>query len=73
VALDGVGCGTGETVLVAQGSVARDAGVVQGPTDAAVVAIVDSVENGNLSPSARQRQLGQAEQQRQLEEPKGSG
>ncbi|MGQ0846499.1 MAG: EutN/CcmL family microcompartment protein [Sporichthyaceae bacterium] len=44
VAVDLVGAGVGEVVLVARGSAARvSAGTQEVPTDAAVVAIVDSV------------------------------
>jgi ethanolamine utilization protein EutN len=42
VAVDTVGAGEGDLVLVATGSAARSlAGTVDSPTDAAVVAIVD--------------------------------
>jgi ethanolamine utilization protein EutN len=44
VAVDYAGAGTGEVVLVARGSAARvDAETSHIPTDAAVVAIVDSI------------------------------
>ena len=43
VAYDTVGAGDGELVLVAQGSAARMAARVDGPIDAATVAIVDSL------------------------------
>jgi ethanolamine utilization protein EutN len=46
VAVDTVGAGDGELVLVAQGSAAREAVRVQGPIDAAIVAIVDSLNVG---------------------------
>ncbi|MFI3208686.1 MAG: EutN/CcmL family microcompartment protein [Eubacteriales bacterium] len=42
VAIDNVGAGIGETVLVAQGSAARiGCGVENAPIDAAIVGIVD--------------------------------
>jgi ethanolamine utilization protein EutN len=43
VAVDTVGAGDGELVLVAQGSAAREAIRTPGPIDAAIVAIVDSL------------------------------
>ena len=43
VAVDSVGAGEGELVLVAQGSPARAAARIEGPVDAAIVAIVDSL------------------------------
>lgn len=43
VAVDLVGAGTGEVVLVATGGAARVAAGAEAPTDRAVVAIVDSV------------------------------
>ena len=46
VAVDTVGAGDGELVLVAQGSAAREAVRVVGPIDAAIVAIVDSLNVG---------------------------
>ena len=46
VAVDTVGAGDGELVLVAQGSAARAAVRVQGPIDAAIVAILDSLTVG---------------------------
>jgi microcompartment protein CcmK/EutM len=46
VAVDTVGAGDGELVLVAQGSAAREAVRVQGPIDAAIVAILDSLTVG---------------------------
>jgi ethanolamine utilization protein EutN len=46
VAVDTVGAGDGELVLVAQGSAAREAVRVIGPIDAAIVAIVDSLNVG---------------------------
>lgn len=43
VAVDNVGCGIGETVLVAKGSAARiGIGKEESPIDAAIVGIVDS-------------------------------
>jgi ethanolamine utilization protein EutN len=61
VATDIIGAGTGELVLVAQGSAAR-VGLHgdQAPTDAAVVAIVDAVEEGNLTPGQKQKALQSA-------------
>ncbi len=45
VAVDLVGSGEGEIVLVSQGSAARvDAGASAIPTDAAIIAIVDSAQ-----------------------------
>ena len=42
VAIDNIGAGIGETVLVAQGSAARiGCGVPDAPVDAAIVGIVD--------------------------------
>ena len=47
VAVDTVGAGVGEVVLVATGSAARvAAATASAPTDAAIVGIVDSVERG---------------------------
>lgn len=44
VAVDLVGAGDGDVVLIASGSAARiDAGTAAVPTDAAIVAIVDNV------------------------------
>ncbi|HJQ47145.1 MAG TPA: EutN/CcmL family microcompartment protein [Amycolatopsis sp.] len=43
VAVDVVGAGTGEVVLVTRGGAARVAAGAEAPTDRAVVAIVDSV------------------------------
>ena len=43
VAVDAVGAGEGEIVLVAHGSAARAAARIEGPVDAAIVAIVDSL------------------------------
>jgi ethanolamine utilization protein EutN len=45
VAVDTVGAGTGELVLVVQGSAARHTVVTDAtPTDAAIVGVVDSLE-----------------------------
>lgn len=45
VAVDTIGAGTGETVLVVEGSSARHvAGKPQGAMDAAIIGIIDSVE-----------------------------
>jgi microcompartment protein CcmK/EutM len=41
-----VGAGDGELVLVAQGSAAREAVRVVGPIDAAIIAIIDSLNVG---------------------------
>jgi ethanolamine utilization protein EutN len=46
VAVDTVGAGDGELVLVAQGSAAREAVRAIGPIDAAIVAILDSLTVG---------------------------
>lgn len=47
VAVDTAGAGTGDVVLVAEGSAARvAAGSHAAPTDAAIVGIVDSIEIG---------------------------
>jgi microcompartment protein CcmK/EutM len=46
VAVDTVGAGDGELVLVAQGSSAREAIRTPGPIDAAIIAIVDSLTVG---------------------------
>jgi ethanolamine utilization protein EutN len=46
VAVDTVGAGDGELVLVAQGSAAREAVRDLGPSDAAIIAIVDSLNVG---------------------------
>ncbi len=44
VAIDNVGAGIGETVLVAQGSAARiGCGMESAPIDAAIVGIIDEV------------------------------
>lgn len=48
VAVDSVGAGSGEIVLVSKGSSARNAlGKPNAPIDAAIVGIVDSVEVNN--------------------------
>lgn len=49
VAVDSVGAGTGEIVLVAKGSSARyfSTGKKDSPIDAAIVGIVDTVETGD--------------------------
>jgi len=45
VALDTVGAGMGETVIVVRGSSARQAeGMTAVPVDASIIAIVDSIE-----------------------------
>ena len=43
MAVDTVGAGDGELVLVAQGSAAREAIRTPGPIDAAIVGILDSL------------------------------
>lgn len=49
VAVDMVGAGTGETVLVITGSSARySAGGVDSPVDASIVGIVDYIELGDV-------------------------
>lgn len=57
VATDHVGAGTGELVLVTRGSAARTGLVGDVPTDAAIVAIVDSVERGNQTPNQKRLAL----------------
>lgn len=45
VAVDAVGAGTGELVLVAEGSAARQCGTTTGqPVDAVIMGILDSLE-----------------------------
>ncbi len=45
VAIDSVGAGVGEVVLIVRGSSARQAGgLAKVPTDSSIVAIVDSIE-----------------------------
>jgi microcompartment protein CcmK/EutM len=47
VAVDSVGCGTGELVLYASGSSARQTRTTDGrPVDAVIMAIVDTVDVG---------------------------
>lgn len=47
VAVDAVGAGEGELVLLVQGSSARQTGMTEGtPVDATIVSIVDYVERG---------------------------
>ncbi|MBI5597503.1 MAG: EutN/CcmL family microcompartment protein [Elusimicrobia bacterium] len=47
VAVDSVGAGEGEFVLLVQGSSARQTGMTEGtPVDCTIVAIVDTVEQG---------------------------
>ncbi|MCD6557267.1 MAG: EutN/CcmL family microcompartment protein [Bacteroidales bacterium] len=49
VSLDTVGAGLGEIVFYASGSGARQTSVTQGvPTDASIVAIVDSIEKDGV-------------------------
>ena len=59
VAVDTVGAGDGELVLVAQGSAAREAIRVVGPIDAAIVAILDSLTVGGKRTYTRRRPLNQ--------------
>lgn len=48
IAVDSVGAGTGEVVIVAKGSSARYAiGKTEAPIDASIVGIVDTVETCN--------------------------
>ncbi|MBW4519263.1 MAG: EutN/CcmL family microcompartment protein [Scytolyngbya sp. HA4215-MV1] len=50
VALDNVGAGVGEWVLVSRGSAARQVpGSDKRPADAAVIAIIDTISAGNRS------------------------
>jgi ethanolamine utilization protein EutN len=46
VAVDPIGAGLGETVLVVEGSSARKATSAEGPVDLAIVGIVDEVTIG---------------------------
>ena len=47
VAVDGVGAGSGELVLIAEGSAARHGGTTTGqPVDALIIGILDSLEAG---------------------------
>ena len=46
VAIDLVGSGEGEIVLVTRGSAARISGAAEVPTDAAIIAVVDTVQIG---------------------------
>ncbi len=49
VAMDSLGCGTGQLVLISQGSSARMAdGMKQVPTDAVIVGIVDEAVVGDV-------------------------
>lgn len=47
VAIDLVGAGEGEIVLVTRGSAARVSGTKEVPTDAAIVAVVDTIQIGS--------------------------
>ena len=47
VAVDLVGAGEGEIVLVTRGSAARIPDATKVPTDAAIIAVVDTVQIGN--------------------------
>jgi ethanolamine utilization protein EutN len=47
VAIDLVGAGEGEIVLVTRGSAARVSDATDVPTDAAIIALVDTVQTGN--------------------------
>jgi len=44
IAVDSIGAGVGETVLVATGSSARNASRLDGVADATVVGIIDTIE-----------------------------
>jgi len=46
VAIDLVGAGEGEVVLVTKGSAARVSDATNVPTDAAIIAVVDTVQIG---------------------------
>jgi microcompartment protein CcmK/EutM len=46
VAIDLVGSGEGEIVLVTRGSAARVSGALDVPTDAAIIAVVDTIQIG---------------------------
>ena len=47
VAVDGVGAGSGELVLITEGSAARHGGTTTGqPVDALIIGILDSLEAG---------------------------
>ena len=47
VAIDLVGAGEGEIVLVTRGSAARVSGATEVPTDAAIIAVVDTIQIGS--------------------------
>ncbi|MBR0801577.1 EutN/CcmL family microcompartment protein [Bradyrhizobium jicamae] len=47
VAIDLVGAGEGETVLVTRGSAARVPETASVPTDAAIIAVIDTVQIGS--------------------------
>jgi ethanolamine utilization protein EutN len=53
VAVDVVGAGEGEIVVVATGEPARRAANAEGPVDAAVVGIVDSLSSGGARTYAK--------------------
>lgn len=56
VAVDTVGAGEGEVVLVAMGSAAREAASMASvPTDAAIVGIVDAVQRGGRTTYSKGR------------------
>jgi microcompartment protein CcmK/EutM len=61
VAIDAVGAGPGEVVIVVQGSSARITEVTKGrPVDAAIICIVDSIElEGGAAYSKAERQASQ--------------
>lgn len=60
VAVDVVGSGVGELVLVARGSAARDIAATKGvPTDATIVAIVDPDQSDPWLRSKRSSDTGQ--------------
>ena len=47
VAIDLVGAGEGEIVLVTRGSAARVASTAEVPTDAAIIAVIDTIQIGS--------------------------
>ena len=52
VATDQIGAGAGEVVIVTRGTAARS--VAEGPTDAAIVGLVDAIENDGKEENSRQ-------------------
>ncbi|MBI5245153.1 MAG: EutN/CcmL family microcompartment protein [Elusimicrobia bacterium] len=60
VAVDAVGAGEGELVLIVQGSSARQTARTEGtPVDCAIIAIVDSVELGGKSVFSKKQDPGE--------------